>query len=112
MGGGGGVGAFSSGVAFSPFQVQGLSATMNSSEEAKQIRSTAKDMVEALRQSIHIIKDSELAEGGPPSGQGSMERTPPRDEDAISGGHLEEGALVSRVQGSPPRAAGNSGDNR
>lgn len=35
---------------------------MSGSGEAQQIKNTAKDMIEALRQCIHIIKDSQLTE--------------------------------------------------
>ena len=65
-------------------QVQGLSGAMNGSEEAGLLRATAKDMLEALRQCIHIIKDSELTETVV-SDPGSLEPTPPPMETEISG---------------------------
>jgi hypothetical protein len=83
---------------------------MNSSEEAKQLRNTAKDMLEAIRQCIYIMKDSELSEGGGVmSGHASLEPTPPPpDEDILSGGNVE---TVAKVQRSSAMAE-NAGDNR
>lgn len=60
-------------------QVQALSGAMNGSEEAGQLRGTAKDMLEAFRQCIHIIKESELSETIV-SDPGSLEPTPPPQE--------------------------------
>ena len=86
-------------------QVQGLSRTMNGSEEAGQLRGTAKDMLEALRQCIHIIKDSELTETVT-SLPSSLEPTPPPLEADMAGhapmvpptGETEEEGASPRVE--------------
>ena len=41
-------------------QVQDISKNVGSSEEANQLKETAKNMLEALRQCILVIKDSQL----------------------------------------------------
>ena len=43
-------------------QIQHLSESTNHTEEANQLRDTAKNMLEALQQCIDIIKDSQLSE--------------------------------------------------
>lgn len=66
-------------------QVQDLSSVMNSTEEANQLRTTAKDMLEALRQCISIIKESELVEtSSTVSGLNSLEPTPPPEEQSAA----------------------------
>ena len=48
-------------------QIQDITQTFNTTEEAKQIKDTAKTMMEALRQCIDVMKDSQLVELGSPS---------------------------------------------
>ena len=43
-------------------QVREMSKSLNSSEEAKQLQETSKAMLEALRQCIDIMKDSQLTD--------------------------------------------------
>ena len=43
-------------------QVQDMNKSLNSSEEAKQLQETSKAMLEALRQCIDIMKDSQLTD--------------------------------------------------
>lgn len=43
-------------------QIHKLSTSLNDSEEASQLKDTAKSMLEALRQCIHVIKDSQLSD--------------------------------------------------
>ena len=43
-------------------QVKELGKTLSTSEEAKQLKETSKAMLEALRQCIDIMKDSQLTD--------------------------------------------------
>ena len=43
-------------------QVKDMGKALNSSEEAKQLQETSKAMLEALRQCIDIMKDSQLTD--------------------------------------------------
>ncbi len=61
-------------------QVQDLSTAMGSSEEAEQLRETSKNMLEALRQCILVIKDAQLSErsdNGPYAGAETTPSPPP-----------------------------------
>ena len=95
-------------------QVQSLSTAMNTSEEAEQLRGTAKDMLEALRQCINLIKESELAETPVISGPNSVEPTPPPE--GPPGGDCEEaGSIIAAggpegVQSSPAVVRAIEGD--
>lgn len=52
-------------------QFQAITASLNASEEAKQLSETIKTMMEALRQCIDMIKDSQLAGIATPSSEAS-----------------------------------------
>ena len=56
--------------------VQNLSQSLNDSEEARQLLSTAKTMLEALQQAIDLLKDTQLS-GSEVSPVTSVEATPP-----------------------------------
>ena len=55
---------------------QSLSKSLNQKEEAKRLLATAKTMLEALQQTIDLLKDTQLSESeiSPPA---SVEATPP-----------------------------------
>ena len=55
-------------------QFRAIAACLNSSEEAKQLTETTKTMMEALRQSIDMVKDSQLSALDTPT---SIEPSPP-----------------------------------
>lgn len=99
-------------------QVHVLSTAMNSTEEAEQLRGTAKNMLEALRQCICIIKESELTETNVISGPNSLGPTPPPPETTpVSIGEVEvsRGEIeLSRgaVEAGPMVSAGSEGVQR
>ena len=55
-------------------QFQAISASLNGSEEAKQLSETIRTMMEALRQCIDMVKDTQLSGVATPT---SMEPSPP-----------------------------------
>ena len=55
-------------------QVTAITASLNTSEEAKQLSETTKTMMEALRQCIDMVKDSQLTALDTPT---SIEPSPP-----------------------------------
>lgn len=99
-------------------QVQDLSKAMNSSTEADKLRSTAKNMLDALRQCIHLIKDSELTANIVVSSPTSSSETPlSPEEDAHSTAAEAKtlGSEVVAVVGSPvsePRSEATANDPR
>ena len=82
-------------------QVQNLSTAMDNSEEAGLLKGTAKDMLEALRQCIHIIKDSELTETVV-SEPGSLEPTPPPLDPDVSSHTPSSSGAPSLGEAPPP----------
>ena len=58
-----------------------MSKSLNSSEEATQLQETSKAMLEALRQCIDIMKDSQLTDQVCVCGEGRMERERKRERE-------------------------------
>ena len=58
-----------------------MSKSLNSSEEAKQLQETSKAMLEALRQCIDIMKDSQLTDQVCMCEEGRMERERKRERE-------------------------------